>query len=124
MDVVGPINPPLVSGKHYFLTIVDQSSSYKIVKFLQKKPKVFEQFQATKIAMENTQDKKLKKLVSERGGEFLNNDFKKLSNKCGFIHIFSPPEMPQHNAFAERANQTILQKARCLLGGSNIPANF
>ncbi|MBW0505652.1 hypothetical protein O181_045367 [Austropuccinia psidii MF-1] len=124
IDVVGTINPPSVLGKHDFLTIVDQSSSYKIVKFLQKKSEVFEKFQATKIVMENTQDKKLKKLLSDRGGEFLNNEFKKLSNECGFIHIFSPPETPQHNAFAERANQTILEKACCLLGGSNLPANF
>ncbi|MBW0502776.1 hypothetical protein O181_042491 [Austropuccinia psidii MF-1] len=124
MDIVGSINPPSVSGKRYFFTIVDQSSSYKIVKFLQKKSEVFEQFQATKIAMENAQDKKIKKLVSDRGGEFLNNEFKKLSNECGFIHIFPPPETPQHKAFAERANQTILKKARFLLGGLNLPANF
>ncbi|MBW0545952.1 hypothetical protein O181_085667, partial [Austropuccinia psidii MF-1] len=124
MDVVGPINPASVSGKRYFLTIVDQSSSFKIVKFLQKKSEVFENFQAVKITMENTQEKKLKKLVSDRGGEFLNNNFKELLNKCGFTHIFAPPETPQHNAFAERANQTILEKARCLLGKSNLPANF
>ncbi|MBW0491925.1 hypothetical protein O181_031640 [Austropuccinia psidii MF-1] len=90
MDVVGPIDPPSVSGKRYFLTIVEQSSSYKIVKFLQKKSKVFEQFQATKIEMENTQNKKLKKLLSDRGGEFLNNEFKKLSNKSVLLSNLSP----------------------------------
>ncbi|MBW0502747.1 hypothetical protein O181_042462 [Austropuccinia psidii MF-1] len=124
MDVVGPINPPTMSGKQYFLTIVHQALSFKIVKFLQKKSDIFEQFRGTKITMENSQDRKLKKLFSDRGGELLNNDFKKLSERCGFIHIMSPPEMPQHNAFAERANHTILKKSPCLLAGSNLPAQF
>ncbi|MBW0523329.1 hypothetical protein O181_063044 [Austropuccinia psidii MF-1] len=44
MDVVGPINPPSMSGKQYLLTIVYQESSFKSVKFLQKKSDVFEQF--------------------------------------------------------------------------------
>ncbi|MBW0465265.1 hypothetical protein O181_004980 [Austropuccinia psidii MF-1] len=124
MDVVGPINPPSVPGKCYFLTIVDQSLSFNIFKFLQRKSKLFEKFQAVKITMENRQDKKLKKLVLKRGGEFINNKFKGLLNKCGFTHIFAPPETPQHNTFAERENKTILEKACCLLGISNLPANF
>ncbi|MBW0504601.1 hypothetical protein O181_044316 [Austropuccinia psidii MF-1] len=89
-----------------------------------KQSDIFEQFRVTNIAIENIQDRKLKKLVSDRGGEFLNNDFKKRSEECGFMHIMSPPETPQHNAFAERANCTILEKARCLLAGSNLPAQF
>ncbi|MBW0507746.1 hypothetical protein O181_047461 [Austropuccinia psidii MF-1] len=31
IDLVGPINPPSVSGFQYFLTIVDQATSYKII---------------------------------------------------------------------------------------------
>ncbi|MBW0508725.1 hypothetical protein O181_048440 [Austropuccinia psidii MF-1] len=124
IDVVGPINPPLTSGKQYFLTIVDQESSFKIVKFMQKKSDAFEQFQLTKNAMENSQDKKLKRLISDRGGEFLNNSVKKLSEECGFIHNMAPPETPQHNRFSERENHTIFEKDFCLLGKSNLPAQF
>ncbi|MBW0525843.1 hypothetical protein O181_065558 [Austropuccinia psidii MF-1] len=124
MDIVGPINPPSMSGKQYFLTIVDQVLSLKIIKFMQKKSDVFEQFQLTKNAMENSQDKKLKKLISDRGGEFLNNNFKKLLDGCGFINIMDSPETPRHNRFAERANCTIIKKACCLLEKSNLPAQF
>ncbi|MBW0526096.1 hypothetical protein O181_065811 [Austropuccinia psidii MF-1] len=83
----------------------------EFVKFLQKKSDAFKKLQLTKNAMENSQDKKLKKLISDRGGEFLNNNFKKLSEECGFVHIMAPPETPQHNRFAERVNRTILEKA-------------
>ncbi|MBW0472314.1 hypothetical protein O181_012029 [Austropuccinia psidii MF-1] len=74
--------------------------------------------------MENKHDRKLKKLVSNGGGEFLNNQFKELLYKCGFIHIFSPPETPQHNGYAEQENRTILEKAICLIHPTNLSKSF
>ncbi|MBW0492722.1 hypothetical protein O181_032437 [Austropuccinia psidii MF-1] len=47
--------------------------------------------------MENHHDRKIKKLVSDRG------------------------ETPEHNGFAKRANHTVLEKACCLLNHSNLP---
>ncbi|MBW0461586.1 hypothetical protein O181_001301 [Austropuccinia psidii MF-1] len=99
LDLVGPITPPSVSGFKYFLTIVDQASSFKIVK-------------------------KIKQVVSDCGGEFLNENFKELANDNGYLHIYSPPETPQHNGFAERANQKFLENARCLLNASNLPHKY
>ncbi|MBW0525550.1 hypothetical protein O181_065265 [Austropuccinia psidii MF-1] len=121
LDLVGPITPPSVSGYRYFLTIADQSTLFKITCFLKNKSDSFNEFLQQKIFMENLHDRKLKKLVSDRGGEFLNHKFKALSEKCGFQHIFSPAETPQHNGFAERANQSILLKTRCILNHSNLP---
>ncbi|MBW0462000.1 hypothetical protein O181_001715 [Austropuccinia psidii MF-1] len=74
--------------------------------------------------MENKHERKLKKLVLYRAGEFLNNQFKELSEECGFIHFFYPPETPQHNGYAEQANRTILEKARCLINPTNHPKRF
>ncbi|MBW0471575.1 hypothetical protein O181_011290 [Austropuccinia psidii MF-1] len=71
--------------------------------------------------MENQQDWKIKRIVSDRGGEFLNKHFKDLAEECGITHILSPAETPQHNGYAERANRTILEKTRCLLGSANLP---
>ncbi|MBW0526154.1 hypothetical protein O181_065869 [Austropuccinia psidii MF-1] len=104
IDLVGPISPASVSGYRYFLTIVDQATSYKIIRLLKKKSHAFDQFVLVKKGMENLHDRTLKKLVVDRGGEFLNHQFKKLSEDCGFEHIMSPAETPQHNGFAERAN--------------------
>ncbi|MBW0472124.1 hypothetical protein O181_011839 [Austropuccinia psidii MF-1] len=71
--------------------------------------------------MENLHDRKLKRLVSDRGGEFLNHRFKALSEEHGFQHTTSPAETPQHNGFAERGNQSILVKTRCILNHSKLP---
>ncbi|MBW0577268.1 hypothetical protein O181_116983 [Austropuccinia psidii MF-1] len=110
IDVVGPISPPSVSGNQYFLTIVDQATSFKMVRLLKHKSEAFKQFVIVKTYMENLHDRTLKKLVSDRGGEFLNKDFHSLAELKGFVHVFSPPETPQHNGYSESANWTILEK--------------
>ncbi|MBW0533780.1 hypothetical protein O181_073495 [Austropuccinia psidii MF-1] len=104
IDLVGPIFPPSVSGYQYFLTIVNQFKSFKTVRLLKSKSELFNQFVIVKNSMENLHERKLKMLVSDRGGEFLNQRFTTLANSEGFIHHFSPVETPQHNGLAERAN--------------------
>ncbi|MBW0524600.1 hypothetical protein O181_064315 [Austropuccinia psidii MF-1] len=95
IDLVGLISPMSFSGFCYFLTLVDQAKSFKMVKFLKNK-----------------------------GGEFLNQHFAKLSEVEGFTHVLSPAETPQQYGFAERSNRTILDKARYLLGGSGLPNSY
>ncbi|MBW0533962.1 hypothetical protein O181_073677 [Austropuccinia psidii MF-1] len=124
LDLVGPISPASISGFHYFLTIVDQATSFKIVRLLQLKSDAFDQFVIVKNHIENLHDWKTKTIVLDCGGEFVNNQFKKLAETNGLIHILSPPETPQHNWFAERANRTIIEKARCILNRSNLPKSY
>ncbi|MBW0488376.1 hypothetical protein O181_028091 [Austropuccinia psidii MF-1] len=124
IDVVGPITPESVSGFRFLLTIVDQATSFKIIKFLKRKSDSFDQFVIAKTHMENWHNRKIRKLVSDRGGEFLNQRFEALANECGFVHIFAPPETPEHNGFSERANRTILEKARCLMSPTNLPNRY
>ncbi|MBW0503144.1 hypothetical protein O181_042859 [Austropuccinia psidii MF-1] len=124
IDVVGPIVPCSVSGYNYFLTIIDQTTGFKLVKFLKRKSKSYEKFLISKREIENKHDRKIKKLISDRGGEFLNNQFKGLAETEGFVHILAPTETPEHNGLAERANHTILEKSRCLLNGSNLSHKY
>ncbi|MBW0463240.1 hypothetical protein O181_002955 [Austropuccinia psidii MF-1] len=90
--------------EHYFLTIVNQFTSFKTVRLLKSKSETFDQFTIFKNLMENLHDYKLKKLVYDGGGDFLNHCFPALANSKGFTHYFSPVETPQHNGFAVRAN--------------------
>ncbi|MBW0479219.1 hypothetical protein O181_018934 [Austropuccinia psidii MF-1] len=92
-----------------------------MIRFLKKKSDAFGELLVVKKIMENNHDRTLKKMVSDHGGEFLKEKFNSLSQYCGFRHIFSPPQTPQQNGFAERENHTILDKARCMLGASNLP---
>jgi transposase InsO family protein len=124
MDLVGPIVPSSVSGFKYFLTIVDQYSSFKIVRFLKAKSDTFLEFKKFVSLVENLQECKIKEVVSDNGGEFISHQFKNFTSDCGILHTFSPPETPKHNGYAEQANRTILDKARGLLLTSNLPKSY
>ncbi|MBW0564238.1 hypothetical protein O181_103953 [Austropuccinia psidii MF-1] len=104
LDIVGPIPPPSTSGHRYFLTIVDQYTSYKIIRFLKNKSEVFDEFVSQKTLIENTQDRKVKRILTNGGGEFVNHQFRSLASQSGFIHSVSPLYTPENNGFAEHAN--------------------
>ncbi|MBW0543343.1 hypothetical protein O181_083058 [Austropuccinia psidii MF-1] len=103
---------------------MDPCTSFKIVKFLKNKSDALQEFKIVKNMIETAHDAKIKKIVSDRGGEFINSEFKQLANKSGFIHVTSPLYTPQLNIFVERANRAILEKACCLLLGTNLPNNY
>ncbi|MBW0551251.1 hypothetical protein O181_090966 [Austropuccinia psidii MF-1] len=98
IDLVGPIHPASISGSQYFLSITDQATSYKITKFLRKKSDAYEEFLTTKTFLENQKDQRLKKLVCNQGGEFLNKRVELLAR--------------EHD------------KARCLLNSCNLPPEY
>ncbi|MBW0500289.1 hypothetical protein O181_040004 [Austropuccinia psidii MF-1] len=112
------------SSNHYFLTIVDQFTSFKITRFLKNKSDEYEEFVNQQNYMENLHNRKIKKIITDRGGEFLNQRFKELSSKKGFQHNVAPPYTPEHNGIAEKANRMILDKERYLFLGSKIPHQY
>jgi hypothetical protein len=75
MDLVGPINPPSILGYKYFLTIVDQYSSFKFIWFLKAKSQKLSEFKKFVALIENIKDLKIKEVVSDRGGEFTGAEF-------------------------------------------------
>ncbi|MBW0541029.1 hypothetical protein O181_080744 [Austropuccinia psidii MF-1] len=105
-------------------TLLPFSSSFAKVRFLKTKNEAFKEFVEWKAYAENLHSLKIKKLISDKGGEFENKNFSMLASSCGFVHVFAPTSTPEHNGFAERANRTILDKARCLLLISNLPKSY
>ncbi|MBW0563915.1 hypothetical protein O181_103630 [Austropuccinia psidii MF-1] len=124
IDLVGPITPQSNSGYCYFMTIVDQFNAFKFVKFLKTKDEAFKEFVEWKIYAEKFHSLRIKKLVSNRGGEFENKNFAELAVSGGFVHLFAPTSTPEHNGFSECVNHTILDKARCLLLTSKFPRSY
>ncbi|MBW0485264.1 hypothetical protein O181_024979 [Austropuccinia psidii MF-1] len=124
LDLVRPISPPLVSEHQYLLAIVDQYTSFKLTKFLKHKLDALNKFTIVKNLVEASQGRKIRKKISDRGGEFLNSKFNKIANESGFIHVTSPPYTPQLNGLYERTNRTILEKALCPLLRANLPKKY
>ncbi|MBW0531857.1 hypothetical protein O181_071572, partial [Austropuccinia psidii MF-1] len=109
-------------NKIHQLPFKDQFEHF--TQMLKHKSEVFECFLNIKNLMENQHDRKIKNVVSDCGGKFLNKKLKHLASDSGSIHTFSPSYTPQPNGFAERANQTILDKSKCLLNGCGLPKQF
>ncbi|MBW0468596.1 hypothetical protein O181_008311 [Austropuccinia psidii MF-1] len=112
IDVLGPISQPSISGHQYILTILDQHTSFKATCFIKSKAAAYEEFVTQK------------KIVTEGGGKFLDHQLKALANHQGFIQLILPPYMSWHNSFAEQANQTLLDKVRCILLTSNLSSQY
>ncbi|MBW0541832.1 hypothetical protein O181_081547 [Austropuccinia psidii MF-1] len=92
--------------------------------FEHHKSEAFDCFLNVQNLMENQHDRRIKNLVSDCSGKFLNEKFKRLASDSGFVHTFSPSYTPQHNGFAKRANQAILEKSKCLLNGCGLLKQF
>jgi transposase InsO family protein len=75
-DICGPITPDSFSGKEYFITFIDDYSRKCLVYFLEKKSEAFETFKKFKFMVEKMMGKKIQSLRSDRGGEYLSNQFK------------------------------------------------
>ncbi len=62
-------------GERYIITFIDDYSRFGITYFARNKSETFELFKANKARVETQHDKKIQTLRSDRGGEYLPNEF-------------------------------------------------
>ena len=123
-DVCGKMGAKSLSGKEYFVTLIDDKSRFMWTFALKLKSDVFEVFLNWKSLVEKSTDKKLKSLRSDNGGEYISTEFEDYLKKEGIAHQSSVPKTPEQNGVAERKNRTIVEAIRSLLSDSNLPKSF
>ncbi|CAI7753266.1 unnamed protein product [Closterium sp. NIES-53] len=97
MDVVGPLKLG-AAGAEYFLTIVDVYTRTTWVYVLSKKSDVAETVKTDWLPMvERQQDRLVKAIRTDRGGEFLSNEFLLCLKKNGIRHSLTMPYSPAMN---------------------------
>jgi len=63
-------------GKNYFVTFIDDYSKYTKVYLIKNKDEAFAMFLSYKTEVQNQLDKKIKRIRSDRGGEYVSfNDY-------------------------------------------------
>ncbi|CAI7802818.1 unnamed protein product [Closterium sp. NIES-54] len=124
MDVVGLLKLG-AAGAEYFLTIVDVYTRMTWVYVLSKKRDIAETVKTDWLPMvEWQQDRLVKSIRTDRGGEFLSKEFSLWLKKNGIRHSLTMPYSPAMNGIAERANRTITEMARGLLIEAGLPDYF
>ncbi|GJZ28549.1 retrotransposon protein, putative, ty1-copia subclass [Tanacetum coccineum] len=110
-DVCGPLRHVSRKGASYFLTFTDDFSRYGYVYLLKHKHEVFETFKVFKAEVELQLGKKIKALRSDRGGEYLSQEFKDYLSENGIVQNLTSPYTPQQNGVSERRNRTLIDMA-------------
>lgn len=124
MDVCGPMETKSLGGARYFVCIIDDFSRKVFVSFLTEKSAVVDVFSAFKHMAENQCDKKIKRLRSDNGTEFVNSAMRKICKDAGIVHETTVPYTPQQNGTAERMNRTIVERSKCMLDDADLGKEF
>lgn len=123
-DVCGPMQTVSGSGKRYILTLIDDFSKFTVISFLSHKSEVESRIKEYISLVNNKFGRKPRILRSDRGGEYLSNQFKAYLRTEGIEQQLTAPRTPQQNGTAERKNRTLMEMARCLLTDARLPNGF
>lgn len=124
-DLVGPF-PTSIHGHKYVLNYVEGAHRYARSYCLPSK-----ECEMTRAALEDYLpyierhlNSKVKIHRSDRGGEFLGEEYAKGLQRRGIKCETTVRETPQQNGVAERINRTIEDRARATMIASNLPAKL
>ncbi|KAJ9547407.1 hypothetical protein OSB04_019950 [Centaurea solstitialis] len=123
-DVCRPFSHVARGGYRYFITFTDDFSRYGYVYLMRHKSETFEKFKEYQNEVQNLLDKKIKFLRSDRGGEYLSDEFDNHLMECGIVSQLTPPYTPQMNGVSERRNRTLLDMVRTMMCHSSLPVSF
>ena len=84
----------------------------------------FEKFKEFKNEVQNQLGKNIKILRSDRGGEYLSQEFDNHLKECGIVSQLTPPGIPQWNGMSERRNRTLLDMVRSMMSQMDLPILF
>ena len=82
---------------------------------MRHKSQAFEKFKEYKNEVEKQTGKSIKALRSDRGGEYLSQEFTSYLKDNGIVSQWTPPYTPQHNGVSERRNRTLLDMVRSMM---------
>nr|GEY06345.1 retrotransposon protein, putative, Ty1-copia subclass [Tanacetum cinerariifolium] len=123
-DVCGPFKIMSRQEASYFVTFTDDFSRYGYVYLLKHKHEVFETFKVFQKEVETQLGKTIKSSRSDRGGDYMSQEFLDHLKDHWIIAHRTPPYTPQHNGVLERRNRTLLDMVRSMMSQTTLPKSF
>lgn len=102
-------------GARYSVTLLDDSTSVSLVRFLARKPEAQKAVQDRILQLENSTASRVKPSRSENRAEFISDTLKKCLEVKGIQHSLRSPYSPQSNGKVERLNRTLNDMARAMI---------
>ena len=91
---------------------------------MRHKSEAFDKFKEYRNEVENQLDKRIKALRTDRGGEYLSDEFSAYLKEYGIVPQLTPPGTPQWNGVSERRNRTLLDMVRSMMCQAELPLYF
>jgi len=109
-DVWGPLPVESKGGKCYYITFTDNKTRLTHLYLLARKNEAFESYKDYEAWCSTQLGAKIKILHSDRGGEYLGQEFILYLNSQGTAQKLNVHDTPQHSGIAERRNHTIVER--------------
>jgi len=123
-DVCGPMEEPSPSGARFFLTVIDHATDYSITAVMKNKSEAPQHIKDIIAKLETATGNKLKSILTDNGGEYVNDNLESYFKSRGISHQTTMPYTSQQNGKAERLNRTLREKAVTMMTAANMPKRF
>ncbi|KAG7598928.1 Zinc finger CCHC-type [Arabidopsis suecica] len=120
-DLCGPISPQTNARNRYVFVLIDDHSRYMWSILLKEKSEAFEKFKKFKSLVEQETGVTIKTFRTDRGGEFVSQEFQAFCDNAGIQRHLTAPYTPQQNGVVERRNRTLMEMTRSILKHMNMP---
>ena len=119
-DVWGPSPIQTIGGREYYSTYTDDHSRYLNLYLQRLKSETFAAYKRYEAYLLHQKWVHIKKLHTDRGGEYLSKEFSNHLAENGTIRNLTVHDTPEHNGVAERVNRTLLERVQAMLHASRL----
>jgi transposase InsO family protein len=124
VDLCGPMPERGLEEEKYFLTIVDEATRYGEFLPLKSKSGAADALLEAIKRLETSTGHRVRRVRSDRGGEFISDALMEAYRERGITFEPTVGYSPESNGVAERANRTIMEKARSMLAAAELTDEF
>ena len=114
-DIWGPAREGTFGGRLYFISFTDDWSRWSTIYLLREKSEAFECYKSFAAWTKTHMDITIKCLHSDRGGEYLSNQFLGFLDGQGTESKLAVHDTPEENGVSERLNRTLMERVRAML---------
>lgn len=120
-DLWGPAEVFSLRGMKYTVDFTDDFSRFTDIDFLKTKDQTFAAYKRYEARMKAQHGVTIQKFRTDRGTEFLNEEFDKHLDEKGTVRELTVHDTHEQVGVAERLNRTKLERARAMLFESGLP---